>query len=48
VVIWCKEFGVLISPATLRAGLSSAGGAAAKRSLLSIAGHVPATFAPKL
>jgi Electron transfer DM13 len=48
VVIWCQEFGVLISPATLRTALSSAGEAQAKRSLLSIAGHVPATFAPKL
>jgi len=48
VVIWCKEFGVLISPATLRTALSSTGEAPAKRSFLSIAGHVPATFAPNL
>jgi Electron transfer DM13 len=48
VVIWCKEFGVLISPATLRTALSSTGKAPAKSSHLSIAGHVPATFAPKL
>jgi Electron transfer DM13 len=48
VVIWCKEFGVLISPATLRTALSSTGEAPVKRSRLSTAGHLPATFAPKL
>jgi len=48
VVIWCKEFGVLISPATLRGTLTSGTNQPAKHSHLSIEGHVPATFAPKL
>jgi hypothetical protein len=48
VVIWCKEFGVLISPATLQTALSMQGEAQPKMLRLSTAGVVPATFAPRL
>ena len=44
VVVWCKEFNVLISPATLRTTLSTQGHV----HRLSTAGSAVATYAPKL
>lgn len=48
VVIWCKEFGVLISPAKLQTRLSMQEQGAAKQCSRTTVGSVSATFVPKL